>query len=334
MATGGYEGATSPVALVGVRDGKRSYRRTVVERFAELTQDADERGGHRGRGLLDANLVLRYRSCPQGRVVILGGPDLPLTLAVFQPDGSVRHWPIEPGAARDILIGDRQWPLTLVAYYQRGRRVSRPVIQPLRLRRPNQGRGLSAIRLSLIGRGELEDWRESCWCVFSQYPRLEPSAELESLAPRPTRVTLPDGRTYELLYSRAERELGATLVPAKLSVKFFPGRHRAQSWRSDFYIRGNGGELTPAAVYTNHTCRLGEWTLFQSGAEGESHWRWTILGVGNRHGIWGMIVGSALITAGCLYAFYIKPILLRRPATRGRQAANHVATDARPESSG
>jgi hypothetical protein len=37
----------------------------------------------------------------------------------------------------------------------------------------------------------------------------------------------------------------------------------------------------------------------------------SILGVGNRPGIWTMIVGAALMLTGIGYAFYVKPILLK-----------------------
>ena len=43
----------------------------------------------------------------------------------------------------------------------------------------------------------------------------------------------------------------------------------------------------------------------------------TVFGVGNRQGIWPMTLGCVLITAGCLYAFYVKPVLKRRAARAG-----------------
>lgn len=190
--------------------------------------------------------------------------------------------------------------------------VRRPVVQPLVLRRPGTGRGLSAIRLRLTGLGTFAGWSASRWCTFSVFPRFEPVVGMEAWMPEPITVRLPDGSEWELIYSRAERDLRTALVAGKLSVKFLPGRQSVESWRSDFYVTSDAGDgLQPAAVYANQTYTIGPWTLFQANAALD-HWSWTDLGVGNRRGIWPMTIGSVLITLGCLYAFYVKPILRRR----------------------
>ncbi len=185
-----------------------------------------------------------------------------------------------------------------------------PRVQPLELRRPGMGRGPSAIRLKFIGRGDLAGWTETQWCPFSQYPHIEAV---------PIRVRPPNSPdVWELLYSRYERDLGATLAGGKLSVTLFPGRQSAESWRSDFLaLVPDAAAPVAAAVYTNQTYNVGEYTLFQSGAASD-HWSWTILGVGNRHGIWPMTLGCILITVGTLYAFYVKPLILRRRRAAGR----------------
>ena len=61
------------------------------------------------------------------------------------------------------------------------------------------------------------------------------------------------------------------------------------------------------------TMTIGNWTYFQSGAATDN-WSFTVLGVGNRNGIIPMGVGCVMITLGCLFAFYVKPILKRRQA--------------------
>jgi hypothetical protein len=124
--------------------------------------------------------------------------------------------------------------------------------------------------------------------------------------------------------------LGATLIPGRLKVQFFPGRHGAESWQSDFQVlAGRDSQPVPALVKTNLTYRLGEWALFQSGAAPD-HWGWTILGVGNRHGILPMLLGCVMVPLGCLYAFYVKPTLRRRaevaamPKPGRRRSMEHV----------
>ena len=42
---------------------------------------------------------------------------------------------------------------------------------------------------------------------------------------------------------------------------------------------------------------------------------YTILGVGNRNGVWTMLAGSVLSVIGMIYAFYVKPMIKRRRAS-------------------
>lgn len=332
LVTPGFEGAQSAAALVDVRRGETRFRRSVVERYPQLTQDIDDQGVRHTETLLDPNLVLRFRTTVEGRMVLAAGPDLPPVLAVFQPDGSVQRFAAERGRAQPVSVPDFTARFTLLALERFGRWLEVPLIQPLELRRPNMDRSYSAIRVKLTGRGPYAGWSESRWCLFSEYPRLDRTNAPPTLHTRVTTVRLPDGHEYELVYSRAERDLGATLVPAKLTTRLFPGRHRAESWRSDFFVQPRGGTaLLPAAVYTNQTCTVAGWTLFQSGAAGD-HWSWTILGVGNRHGMVPMVIGSLLITLGCLYAFYVKPVLLRRAVGDRAAAPGAEAATVAPDS--
>ncbi|MEW6199000.1 MAG: cytochrome c biogenesis protein CcsA [Planctomycetota bacterium] len=194
-------------------------------------------------------------------------------------------------------------------------------------------RALSAIRLELTGRtlsdaravdGPLVDgrgtdqpapdgrgadrnsaapWSQTHWILFSLYPDVDA---------RPVVVTPPDGTPWEVVYSRARHTLGASLAAGNLWVEFFPGRRGIKSYHSDIRVLpGDGGAAYPATVETNHTVAVGPWTLYQSGFA-EDRWSYTILGVGNRVGMLPMNIGWILVTLGSLYAFYVKPVLLRR----------------------
>lgn len=173
-------------------------------------------------------------------------------------------------------------------------------------------RALSAIRVELTGRplpdGRGADqataaWSQTHWVLFSLYPDVDA---------RPVVVTPPDGTPWEIVYSRARHALGATLAAGNLWVEFFPGRRGIKSYHSDIRVLpGDRAAAYPATVETNHTVAVGPWTLYQSGFA-EDHWSYTILGVGNRVGMLPMNVGWILVTLGSLYAFYVKPVLLRR----------------------
>ena len=59
-------------------------------------------------------------------------------------------------------------------------------------------------------------------------------------------------------------------------------------------------------VYYDH----GNWIFFQAGydPDGQS----STIGVGNRPGVNIMLAGCIMIVSGLLYAFYVKPIVIRR----------------------
>jgi hypothetical protein len=64
----------------------------------------------------------------------------------------------------------------------------------------------------------------------------------------------------------------------------------------------------------------GSWLFFQAQWDPEGQ-RWTILGVGNRPGVPVMIGGCVMIVMGVLYAFYVKPIVIRRMKQKALQKA-------------
>jgi hypothetical protein len=73
------------------------------------------------------------------------------------------------------------------------------------------------------------------------------------------------------------------------------------------------GEKTTDVAHMNHPVYFGDgsWLFFQAQWDPEGQ-RWTILGVGNRPGVPVMIGGCVMIVVGVLYAFYVKPVIIRR----------------------
>ncbi|MBW7904680.1 MAG: hypothetical protein LC135_08695 [Phycisphaerae bacterium] len=315
MASPELAGAFSPVATVRVESADKQYRRTVIQRFPTYSQDVDDTGKRHSNGPYDANLVLRYRTSDEGWLMVVAGPGQPPELGVFMPDGRVQRNPLAPGE-RVPLPGGASF--VLHDQLERAEVVLEPLIEPVAMRRPSLGRQASAIRLRLTGKGAQQGWSESRWVMFSNYPHIDwpPYFPL-----RRTIVQLPGtDEQWEFVYSRQPHKLDAQILPGKLSVEFFPGRNSVTSWRSDFFVLEPGsGELRPGAVWTNQTHNVGRWTLFQSGAD-SNHWQYTILGVGNRRGIWPMTIGSVLVTFGSLYAFYVKPWIKRRRQARKEPA--------------
>jgi hypothetical protein len=312
LMTPGYEGASSPVALVQVDRGDKKYTRTVVQRFPHLSQDIDETGMRRKDGPYDPNLVLTYRTSARGGFLLTAGEGIEPELAVFSVDGAVRRHSLGGDAAVSVEASGFPLTIRLARLLTNAQRVMQPIVEPLEHRRPNVGRSsASAIRLEFTGRGENTGWRESRWVEFSQYPHMEA---------RPVLIQPPgDVRAYEFIYSRLPHALDAKIGAGDLAVDFLPGRRSVERWRSRFLVQpedaaadaGDGKAVRAGMVQTNETYSVGRWTFFQSGAA-QDHWSFTVLGVGNRNGIVLQTLACMLITLGCLYAFYVKPILKRR----------------------
>jgi hypothetical protein len=53
------------------------------------------------------------------------------------------------------------------------------------------------------------------------------------------------------------------------------------------------------------------WLLFQNQWDPENQ-AFTVLGVGNRPGIYPMVGGCVMVVLGLMWAFYVKPVILRR----------------------
>ncbi|MGE3182276.1 MAG: hypothetical protein AB7N71_11650, partial [Phycisphaerae bacterium] len=325
----GFENAISPAALVEVESPTKRYTRTVIQRFPKLSQDIDESGMRRREGLYDPNLTLRYRGADNGRILLLATKELlaadALQVIWIGADGAAVPQKVQNGTSVHLELPTAHLTMHLEDLVPHATTKMMPVVEPLESRRPNlAARSASAIRLALTGKDKWAGWSDSRWMVFSQYPDLDAN---------PIVISPPGSdESWELVYSRVPHDLKATLVPGMLTVNFFPGRHSVESWRSDFIAIPAGDTPRPGAVYTNQTFPIGKLTLFQSGAA-RDHWQWTILGVGTRNGIWPMLLGCVMITLGCLYAFYVKPILQKRVAAEAvRTAKLRRAPAAAPQS--
>lgn len=300
----GYENARSPVARVDVVGPGKSYNRTVVQRFPHLSQDIDEQGMRRREGPYDPNLKLTYRTATDtGYVIIAAGPSIPPTLIVRQPRGQCTAQVLKAGESTPIQIGGMPITFTLDSLMPHARKMTLPLVEPVDFRRPDRLREASAVRLTFKGRGAAANWSESQWCLFRNYPEFGQS--------EPVFVQPPGGEAWEFIYSRYPRPLGTKLAGRRLAVEYFPGRREVTSWTSDFFAEQPDGRVIPKQVRTNVIDMQGPWSFYQASAATDD-WSFTVLGVGNRNGIVPMTLGCVLITLGCLYAFYVKPVLIRR----------------------
>jgi hypothetical protein len=85
-----------------------------------------------------------------------------------------------------------------------------------------------------------------------------------------------------------------------------------RDFRSTLEMQDSTGEKSVVVASSNNPIYFdgGRYIFFQAGYDPDE--RFSILGVGNRPGVGIMIAGCIMIVCGLLYAFYLKPVIIRR----------------------
>jgi hypothetical protein len=137
------------------------------------------------------------------------------------------------------------------------------------------------------------------------------------------------------MFSRQRRELPAPVVLEDFELATHVGgftgeattiRNYTSVVRFEDGVADGGGAATwgaPLAVSVNEPIERDGWWFFQAqwdppddarggGRAASAGLNYTVLGVGNREGVWIQLFGCVVAVLGMIYAFYIKPILKRR----------------------
>ena len=305
LMSAGFQNARTPIALVWVEGPNQKFQRSVLDRYPALNQDRDRQGQRidLAKAIVDDNIELRYFDASRDRFVVVAGQVLSPTLIHTAPGGKRTVKPLAASATEKSESGS-----TLVwnDYIVNPRFETQAVVIPERNRRPfgTVRRGESAIRVHL--RSTKGDWERHVWVPFSLYNTMHDGTA-------PTAVAdVPELGELRFIYGRAIRPLPARLTLEWLQTDFYPGRQQPSGWASHIRKQDfDSNAVVRDKAWLNNTARAGEWTLFQSQAAGD-HESWTVLGVGNRQGVLTMLAGCILITLGMIYAFCVKPILIRR----------------------
>lgn len=146
-------------------------------------------------------------------------------------------------------------------------------------------------------------------------------------------VTLPEsGRTIQFQLGNRQRPIApdglgrpSTVRLDKFDLVSYAGGSANTGMQRDFKstltIREGNGKERKGLAHMNNPVYFGGtpifglgdtyWTLFQAQWDPNGQ-RFTVLGVGNRPGVWIMTAGSVILTIGLMYAFYAKPLIIRR----------------------
>jgi hypothetical protein len=189
------------------------------------------------------------------------------------------------------------------------------------------GRSYSLVRVEI----EDADQVQGLWLPFHEYPPWPGELGRQPRSgPLPREVQLGDGRRIELVYSRWRDPLPAPMVLDRFVRESHPGGDQVRDFIS--LVRFEEGDRWSdiLEVKSNHPATRGALSFYQSGWDPD-YQAYTILGVGNRRGIWAMLGGVCLSIAGMIFAFYIKPAVIRRQSERLRAASRREDEEAWPD---
>lgn len=343
------DGRSVSMASVTVRAPGRAYERWVFEDGA-LTHDRalddgahvhdedveeGEEHDHAAHGAerlpLDEGIGMSYRPGrrPAPFTLVAGPGERDLSLLVA---GVPEPLPLEVGQV--VPLGDGT-DLTVTAFAARSVRETRPAIVPPEQRDRDVREGRAMVRLTapgLAGAGP-------AWVHFHTYPLRDVASNLRRYRYMPTTLRLPDGRSIEVILSRQRLPLPTRVVLEDFEVASevggFTGRTSSiRNWTSLVrFEEPGGGWSEPLPVSVNQPIEHGGYWYFQSqwdppsgprfaGDPPSAGLNYTVLGVGNRHGVGVQLAGCSIAVMGMLYAFYVKPVLRRRRAEKVAVAAS------------
>ncbi len=198
----------------------------------------------------------------------------------------------------------------------------RPWIRPRNQQDPSYGNQLSMIRVEIPSSSTRE-----AWLAYHHWPFESRDEVLRRFPWRPTTIALSDGRRVQMILSRRSAPLPASVSLLGFDTKDHIGGFTGNSssilnWISEVQFDEPSGPKK-VDISVNDPAEEGGFWFFQSqwdppdparfsGDTPSLGLNYTVLGVGNRRGVWVQLAGSVLMVLGLMYAFYVKPVLVRR----------------------
>lgn len=319
-------GGMVSVAIVRIRSPERTFRRWVMSddrlpsRDLPITGSAAT-GMHDEELPFDEAIAMVYHP---GRalapVTIVAGPrdgDLRLVLALGAEEPSVK-----PLRMNEATVIDGDITLTVLNYGARATVERRASIVPPSQRHRNDRQQNSMIRVDIPGAAE------PVWLHYHVYPFPEINKALRRFRFQPREVMLTDGRIIELIYARQRLPLPAPVALDDFIVTSHIGGFTGQTpsirdWTSMVRFITAQGWTDPKPISMNKPTSFGGFWYFQAqwdppdpprfqGDAPSNGLNFTVLGVGNRNGVYTQLLGCVIAVAGMIYAFYVKPVIKRR----------------------
>jgi len=324
-------GRVASVLIMDVKTPGGVIRRWVFD-DAALTRDVPAGdGGHAAPVEPDRAVEIDY--LPGGGRALLTlavGPDeQQLRLIAAFGDALGKAQPIEVGKSVRLPAG---LTVELSSYEPRARVIEGPVPIPLEQRIRDAREMFSMAHIIVPGAAPV-------WIRFSPYAFDDVRFALRRHPFHPQRVRLADGREMDILFSRQRLPLGTDVALEEFVLATHSGGYTGESgtirdYTSLLRFRDSPDQPwgSPTQVSVNAPVEHRGLWFFQAqwdppepvsarDPRGSAGLNYTVLGVGNREGVWTQLAGCVIAVAGMAYAFYVKPILIRRRTERAKEAA-------------
>ena len=307
---------------IEIRKSDITFKRWVFDNPSlnrDMPSEADPIIGHDQEMALDENINIKYvqGNAPPSLTLIAGPNENDLQLMLSPPGEKPRFEQVEVGKPVQIGLGAT---LSVLRYSARTTFEVKPAIIPQSQRQRDVRERLSMVRAEITYKGATQ----SLWLPFHVHVFDSEDEILLRYNFKPTIVHLSDGRHFEFIFGRERMELTAPVVLDDFVMETHVGGYTGQTttvlnWTSMIRFLeddSNWGKTIPVSV--NSPQAYDGFSYFQAAWDppepqsGYGGMNYTVLGVGNRHGVNVMLFGTCLSVIGMIYAFYIKPMIKRR----------------------
>ena len=316
-------GTRVSLAMLEVRTPKGLFRRWVFD-DPSLTRDVvqeDASDAHGAPTLQDDTIQITYEP----------GNGLALVTLVHGPeDGRVRLVSAIGAAPTTMEMRAREpakiaggISVTLEDLMPHAVLEERPFVVPREQRQRDAMEIFSQIRLAAPG-------APAQWLPFNRWVFDGPSDVLRRAPYEPRTLRLADGREVEVLFSRQRLPLDTAVALDEFVLSSHVGGFTGETgsirdYMSRLRFRDGGAAAWDDAVnvsVNNPIEHKGLWYFQaqwdppdasrQQGVAASQGLNYTVLGVGNRNGVYIQLLGCVIAVAGMIYAFYVKPVIKRR----------------------
>lgn len=319
LVSKGYEGANSSALMIKVEraDGSKpaEFNRMVLFRYPELSPDFITENGKQKRiqARVDHDIEITFQNATKDQFWFVQDAAGSFLLINRAAGGKVSQSPIKPGQGAEISIGGRGLKLSLIQATPYAAKVARPILIPER-QRPRAGTVMERVSNSVIEVELTNDkWSRRVYVPFVQFA----SMQGPPLGAEPTKVNVPGVGDIQLVLSTTQRDLPSGVKLVNFEAVKYPGAARTFADYRSTLEATTPNNTKPRTLVTQLNAPAEDAGLyyFQAAWDGDENAqpkdRFTVIGVGNRPGIYVMVAGSLLMAVGVMFAFYIKPILLR-----------------------